>query len=142
MAALFVPGGNIGSLGDEGVDVGACIAIEGIDIGIGGAARVGGASIGLDTPLDSTYSIGSVCVVTDLHEDREADGKDTSSNDVSILGVAGGLRGGSLLWEDADVTNRGIGAGWGVPTDGLAIMADTRFFLWLASTSAPEEAPS
>ena len=35
---VFVPGGRIAALGDEGADVGACIAIEGIGIGAGGVA--------------------------------------------------------------------------------------------------------
>ena len=39
---VFVPGGKIGSLGELGAEVGAWIAIEGIEIGIGGGARFGG----------------------------------------------------------------------------------------------------
>jgi hypothetical protein len=56
---VLVPGGRIGALGDEGADVGACMAIEGTDIGAGGGGLVGFSGT-------NSGSIGeSVCVAVD-----------------------------------------------------------------------------
>ena len=46
-----MPGGRMGSFGEAGAEVGACIAIDGIKMGTGGGARfgVGGMLLGSST---------------------------------------------------------------------------------------------
>lgn len=67
VAALLVPGGNMGSLGEEGVDDGAWIAMEGMVIGTGGGARVGAAGI---CGFCSDVSTGSVWVAMEATSGR------------------------------------------------------------------------
>jgi hypothetical protein len=56
---VLVPGGRIGSLGEDGAEDGACIAIDGIAMDAGGEALLFSLGVSLGSSIDS------VCVDID-----------------------------------------------------------------------------
>lgn len=108
VATVFVPGGRIGSLGDVGADVGAWMAIEGIEIGTGGGARLGGGGLAWGS------SIVSVWVEADATSALKVGVIGVSTIGLTTVGVAGGLKGCSTVWEEVDVISLGGSDGAGL----------------------------
>jgi hypothetical protein len=96
---LFVLCGRIGSLGDGGADVGAYIAMDGIDIGTGGGARFGG-DVEISAIVGGVSASGSVCVEMDATSGLNI--ADRGVSGTAIVGVAGGLSGGSTVCEELE----------------------------------------
>ena len=124
---VLVPGGRIGAFGDEGADVGAWMAIEGIVIGVGSGDFLGVSA----TASGST--IESVCVAVDTTSVCTTGDRVAFSAGIGILGVGGGLS-GSTVCTELDVVVQISGLIWrgGLEAKGT----ETRFRLWFASISA------